>query len=557
MGHGEVLVRVDQVEQVVRHGGSRLGTGLRRPDVHAAVDAHGIDGDDLAVAPAQRQLQGGVRFPRGRDPDECDRSQALATGISTRCRGRATTSSRRPERWCGWPSVTITRANAPGAGVPAGVPPGKWISFPCRVRPVSMDASLPADAFDQGLLAAADARLVPGQGGAVHHRLEALETLGDDVRRHEAGLHVSGSGAGTRREDEGVRAVVLGLGAQRERGLEVVLRLTGEAHDDVGRHRQVGDGGARRGEPLEVARRGVPAPHGAQHPVAPGLQGQVQLLADLGRLRHGLDRLGPQILGVRTGEADAPDALHRADLAQQLGEEGSPLRDVAAVGVHVLPEQRHLGDPAAGQHLHLRHDVVEGAARLRAPHRRDDAERAGVVTSGLNVDPRRVGQLPNGTGTQQRVVPRLGRRCVEDLHDGALGLRPAQEPGRAGQVVGAEDDVDPAHLLLNPLPVLLGQAAADGNLEPGLGVHQLLEAAQRPVEPLVGVLPDAARVEHDHIRLLHGGGGRQPIGHEQPGEPLGVVLVHLAPEGTDEIGPGHPRESREQGRLDFRRWIDG
>ena len=98
LGHGEILVRVDQVEEVVRHRGLRLGTGLRRPDVHAAVDAHGIDGDDLAVAPAQRQLQGGLRFPRGGDADECDRSQALATGMRTRCRGRATTSSRRPER---------------------------------------------------------------------------------------------------------------------------------------------------------------------------------------------------------------------------------------------------------------------------------------------------------------------------------------------------------------------------------------------------------------------------------------------------------------------------
>ncbi len=194
---------------------------------------------------------------------------------------------------------------------------------------------------------------------------------------------------------------------------------------------------------------------------------------------------------------------------------------------------------------------------LRAAHRGDDAEGTGVVTSGLDVDPCRVGQLTDGTRAQQRVAPRLGCRCVEDLHDWALGLSPAQEAGRAREVVGAEHDVDPAHLLLNPLAVLLGQATADGDLQPRLGVHQLLEAAQRPVEALVGVLPDAARVEHDHVRLLHRCGGRQPIGHQQPGEPLGVVLVHLAPEGTDEVGPGHPRESRERGRLDFRRWING
>ena len=62
----------------------------------------------------------------------------------------------------------------------------------------------------------------------------------------------------------------------------------------------------------------------------------------------------------------------------------------------------------------------------------------------------------------------------------ALGLGPPQEPGRAGQVVGAEDDVDPAHLLLDALAVLLGQAPADGDLEPGLGVDQLLERPSVP-----------------------------------------------------------------------------
>ena len=88
----------------------------------------------------------------------------------------------------------------------------------------------------------------------------------------------------------------------------------------------------------------------------------------------------------------------------------------------------------------------------------------------------------------------------------------------------------------------------------GLGLDQLLEAPERAVEPLVGVLPDAARVEHHHVGVLHGGGRRQAVGHQQPGEPLGVVLVHLAPEGPDEVGAGHPPESRERRRLDFRPW---
>ena len=110
--------------------------------------------------------------------------------------------------------------------------------------------------------------------------------------------------------------------------------------------------------------------------VAARLQRQVELLAHLGRLGHGLDRLGPQVLRVRAGEADAPDALDRAHGTEQVGEERAALRDVAAVGVHVLPEQRHLGDPAAGEQLHLGHDVVEGPAHLRARARTGTMQKA-------------------------------------------------------------------------------------------------------------------------------------------------------------------------------------
>ena len=64
---------------------------------------------------------------------------------------------------------------------------------------------------------------------------------------------------------------------------------------------------------------------------------------------------------MRAGEADAADALDRADGAQQLGEERASARDVAAVRVDVLPQQRHLADAAAGQQRHLVDDVVRAA----------------------------------------------------------------------------------------------------------------------------------------------------------------------------------------------------
>ncbi len=84
VGHREVLVGVDQVEQVVGHGGTGRRVRLRRPDVHPPVDAHGIDGDQFGVAPPHCQRERRGRLARGGHADQRDCGQALATGMRTR-----------------------------------------------------------------------------------------------------------------------------------------------------------------------------------------------------------------------------------------------------------------------------------------------------------------------------------------------------------------------------------------------------------------------------------------------------------------------------------------
>ena len=49
-----------------------------------------------------------------------------------------------------------------------------------------------------------------------------------------------------------------------------------------------------------------------------------------------------------------------------------------------------------------------------------------------------------------------------------------------------------------------------------------------------------------------------PSSSSSPGDPLGIVLVHLAPEGADGVGSGHrprlePRSRRASGQLISRR----
>ena len=76
---------------------------------------------------------------------------------------------------------------------------------------------------------------------------------------------------------------------------------------------------------------------------------------------------------------------------------------------------------------------------------------------------------------------------------------PGEQLGRVREVVRAEHHVDVGRLLPHQLAVLLGEAAAHRDLEVGARLLQLLQPAEVAVELVVGVLPDAARVEHHDV----------------------------------------------------------
>ena len=99
------------------------------------------------------------------------------------------------------------------------------------------------------------------------------------------------------------------------------------------------------------------------------------------------------------------------------------------------------------------------------------------------------------------------------------------------------------------LAVLLGEAAADRDLQVGPLLLQRLQVAEVAVELVVGVLPDAAGVEHDDVGRVEVVGRLHALGREQSGDPLGVVLVHLAPVGAHEEAPGHDPPSVRRADL--------
>ena len=151
-------------------------------------------------------------------------------------------------------------------------------------------------------------------------------------------------------------------------------------------------------------------------------------------------------------------------------------------------------------------------------------------------------------------------RCLEDLDQRAVG-RPCldQQLGGAVDVVGAEDDVDVLGLARDQIAVLLGKASRHHDLAalPGLlPRHQVAEVA---VQLVVGVLPDAAGVEDDDVGVVLRLGAHQPVGLQQAGDALGVVLVHLTPVGAHDVAAGHavrgyPR--RNWGRVPVATWAE-
>ena len=181
------------------------------------------------------------------------------------------------------------------------------------------------------------------------------------------------------------------------------------------------------------------------------------------------------------------------------------------------------------------HDVAGTARDLLAPHHRDDAEGAGVVAADGDRHPRRVRHLAVRRQRRRHIVDR--RSLFPDLGHRAPLLGVIEQAEHPVQVVGAEDHIDPGGLRHDQVAVLLGEASADDDAQPGPLILDRLQLPEIAVEPVVGVLPDAAGVDEHHVGIVDVRRGHHPVDLEQAGDPLGVVLVHLAAEGAHQIAP--------------------
>ena len=147
-----------------------------------------------------------------------------------------------------------------------------------------------ARAFGEDLHALADERAVAVRAKFVREREEALVAFVLHFLRQLI-RHVRRRGVFAFRVAEDVGVVEIRLAIDRQRLLEVLLRLAGEAHDDVRGDAHVRLGRAQLANDGEKPLARVAAVHGLQHPVAAALERNVRALHELRQARVGLDEI--------------------------------------------------------------------------------------------------------------------------------------------------------------------------------------------------------------------------------------------------------------------------
>ena len=278
-------------------------------------------------------------------------------------------------------------------------------------------------------------------------------------------------------------------------GLEVGLGLAGEAHDDVGGDRRVRHRRADLVDDAEVPLRAVGAAHRPQHARRSPTAAACAAVADVRRLGHRRDHVVGEVLRVRAGEPDPlqprrSSPQERSSLPNAYRSPNSTPYELtfcpsrvtsstpSATSARPRPGCRPAGGPSPGRAAPGRCRTCRCCcSRPRSTPSRRRSTRAGSAAS---------------TGT-----PRATRGSRP--RPPSLCAGPLQQHRQRADVVGAEDHVDPRRPADDLAPVLLRQAAADGDLHARVGVLDRAQMPEVAVEPVVGVLPHRAGVEHDDV----------------------------------------------------------
>jgi hypothetical protein len=254
----------------------------------------------------------------------------------------------------------------------------------------------------------------------------------------------------------------------------------------------------------------------------------MHVLAHIGRAGHGLDDAGCKVGGIGAGEPHAPDAVHRADGAQQVGE----IVLAIVVTVDRLPEQRDFGGAAGRERRCLGDDIAQLPAAFGASRVGDDTESAAVVAAALYRDERgRPRFAHRGDVLVMLPCPELGvgdplaaRGEGDDLRQPAISI-------------GTDHEVHPGHLIEERGAEPLRHASHYA--EHVAGTLVALQLSHPADHPLLSVVADGAGIHQHDVGPRRLVGAHVPLAIEEPEEKLRIGHIHLAAVGLDVDAFGH------------------
>ncbi len=194
------------------------------------------------------------------------------------------------------------------------------------------------------------------------------------------------------------------------------------------------------------------------------------------------------------------DALHAriANGAQQVGKARLP-KQIAAIRVNVLAQQRDLAHALAHQTGHLVDNLLEGAALFAAAHIRHDAIGAEIIAARHDGHPGVILGLTMPRHAHGiRVLMFIGADMTLAIQE-CLG----NELSHVCNGMRTENDVDIIDVGKQSLTVALGDTTADGNHALARGRRrQAFAGIALTVQARIGGLTHAARHKDDDIGML-------------------------------------------------------
>ena len=301
---------------------------------------------------------------------------------------------------------------------------------------------------------------------------------------------------------------------------------------------EIGAACAQARDHVEIIFARMPAVHRRQNAVGAGLHRQVHIRHQRGEVAMGGDQVVVHVARVAGHVAQARDAGHLVETAQQPAERRrTPVAILPMIGIHVLPDQCHLAHAGSGQAFDFGDDFLHRARDFHATRVGHNAKRAELVTAFLHRDEGGNAALGDCFRSRRGERIELVVRRKFGIDDLLTRLHAREQAGQPVIILRADHQINRAGAPDDFFALSLRHATGDCDQHGaakrcGL-LLQLADAADLGIEFIDRLFADVAGVEDDQVgvvdaRGLAVAGRRQSVRHT-----MGIVDVHLAAEGLD------------------------